>query len=68
MECEGKTPFHLFSFSPQQTYLNLQFFDLEILLYHGSRSLLMPSLHFPRSINYDYAYQCNKSFTPSLSI
>jgi hypothetical protein len=52
------------------TYLNLQFFsfDFEVLLYHGDRSLLMPFLPFPRSINYDPAFRCNKSFTPSLSI
>ncbi len=50
------------------TYLNLQFFDLEVLLYHGFRSLFTPFLRFPWSINYDYAFRCNKSFTPSLSI
>jgi hypothetical protein len=70
MECERKTPFHLFPLSPQQTYLNFQFFsfDLEVLLYHGDRSLLTPFLPFPRSINYHRAFRCNKSFTPSLSI
>jgi hypothetical protein len=31
-------------------------FDLEVLLYHGSRSLLMPSFLFPRSINYTCAF------------
>ncbi len=70
MECEGKTHFHLFPLSPQQTYLNLQFFsfDLEVLLYHGDKSLLTPFLPFPRSINYDCASWCNHSFTLSLSI
>jgi hypothetical protein len=43
-------------------------FDLEVLPYHGFRLLLTPFFHFPRSINYDYASRCNKSFTPSLSI
>jgi hypothetical protein len=28
-----KNPFHLFSFSPQQTYLNLQFFPLTLKFY-----------------------------------
>ncbi len=53
---------------PPTTYLNLQFFDLEVLLYHGSRLLLTPFLRFLRFINYDYASWCNKFFTPSLSI
>ncbi len=53
---------------PPTTYLNLQFFDLEVLLYHDSKSLLTPFFRFPRSINYDYASRCNKSFTPSLLI
>jgi hypothetical protein len=63
-----KTPFHIFPLSLQQIYLNLQFFsfDLEVLFYHDDRLLLMPFLPFPRSINYDHAFQCNKSFTPSL--
>jgi len=70
MECEGKTHFHLFPLSPQQTLLKLSifFFDLMVLLYHGSRPLLPSFFLFLRSINYDYALQCNKSFTPSLSI
>jgi hypothetical protein len=53
---------------PPTTYLNLQFFDLEVLFYHGYRSLLTPFLRFPQSINYDYTFRCNKSFTLSLSI
>jgi len=70
MEGEGKTPSHLFPFSPQQTLLkpSIFSFDLTILLHHGSKSLLTPFFPFLRSINYDYAIQCNKSFTPSLSI
>ncbi len=70
MEGEGKTPFHLFPFSPQQTLLkpSIFSFDLTVLLYHGSKPLLRPFFPFFRSINYDYAPQCNKSFTPSLSI
>jgi hypothetical protein len=43
-------------------------FDLEILLYHGPRSLPTPFLPFLRSINYKCASQCTKSFTPSLLI
>jgi hypothetical protein len=70
MEGEGKTPFHLFPFSPQQTLPkpSIFSFDLTVLLYHGSKPLLTPFFLFLRSINYDYALQCNKSFTPSLSI
>jgi len=70
MEGEGKTPFHLFPLSPQQTLLkhSIFSFDLIVLLYHGSKLLLTPFFHFPQSINYDCAIQCNKSFTPSLSI
>jgi hypothetical protein len=64
---------HLFTsshFPPNKFYLNLQFFsfDLKVLLYHGSRPLLLHFFLFPRSINYDFASQCNKSSTPSLSI
>jgi len=70
MEGEGKTPFHLFPLSPQQTLLKplIFFFDLKVLLYHGSRPLFTPFLLFIRSINYNYASQCNKSFTPSFLI
>jgi hypothetical protein len=70
MEGSRKTPFHLFLFSPQQTLLkpSIFSFDLMILLYHGSKSLFTPIFPFLRSINYDFAHQCNKSFTPSLSI
>jgi hypothetical protein len=61
---------HLFTSShfPLNNLLKLSIFDLEVLLYHGFRSLLMPFLHFPQSINYVYAFQCNKSFTPPLLI
>jgi len=38
-----------------------------VLLYHGPKPLLTPFFPFLRSINYDCAPQCNKSFTPSLS-
>jgi hypothetical protein len=70
MEGEGKIHFHLFLFSPQQFYLNLQFFsfDLKVLLYHGPKPLFTHFFPFPWSINYDCASQCNKSFTPSLLI
>jgi hypothetical protein len=70
MEGERKTPFHLFPFSPQQTLLkpSIFSFDLIILLYHGSKPLLTPFFPFLRSINYDYAPQYKKSFTPPLSI
>ncbi len=65
-----KTPFHFFPFSPQQTLLkpSIFSFDLTILLYHGSKLLLPPFFLFLWFINYDYTPQCNKSFTPSLSI
>ncbi len=64
---------HLFTschFPPQQSLFRPSIFslDLKVLLYHGPRPLLTHSLPFFRSINYDYAFQCNKSFTPSLSI
>jgi hypothetical protein len=70
MEGEGKTPFHLLSLSPQQILLQPSIFslDLKVLFYHGPRSLLIHFFLFPRSINYNYAFQCNKSSTPSLSI
>jgi hypothetical protein len=42
-----KHPFHLFSLSPQQFYLNLFFLiDFKVLLYHGSRPLLYVLLSF----------------------
>jgi hypothetical protein len=70
MEGEGKTSFHLFPFSPQQTLLkpSIFSFDLTVLLYHGSNALLTPFFLFLQSINYNCAPQCNKSFTPSLPI
>ncbi len=43
-------------------------FDLKVLLYHGCRLLLTHLLPFLRSINYNCAYRCNKSSTPSLLI
>jgi hypothetical protein len=39
-----------------------------VLLYHGSRLLLMHSLPFPWPINYNHAFWCNESSTHSLSI
>jgi len=70
MEGERKTHFHLFPLSPQQTLLkpSIFSFDHKVLFYHGSRPLLKPFLSFLRSINYNCTSQCNKSFTPSLSI
>jgi len=70
MEGEGKTPFHLFPLFPQLNLIkpSIFSFELKVLLYHGSRLLLTPFLPSPRSINYDFTSQCNKSFTPSLSI
>jgi hypothetical protein len=63
---------HLFTSSifPLTTLLkpSIFSFDLTVLLYHVSKSLLTSSLPFFRSINYNCAPQCNKSFTPSLSI
>jgi len=69
LEGEGKT-FFTSSIFPQQLYLHPQFFpfDLTILLYHGPKPLLTHFFHFLQSINYGCAPQCNKSFTPSLSI
>ncbi len=69
MEGEGKTPFHLFHFPPTNFTYALHFFplDLTVLLYHGPKPLLTPFFAFLRSINYDCALQCNKSFTLSLS-
>jgi hypothetical protein len=48
MEGEGKTPFHLFPLSPEQILLkpSIFSFDLNILLYHGSRPLLTHFLPF----------------------
>jgi hypothetical protein len=47
---------------------NFKKFDLEVLFYHGDRSLLTPFLFFFWFINYDRAFRCNKFLTPSLSI
>jgi hypothetical protein len=46
MEVEGKTPFHLFSFSPQPISLKPLFFsvDIKVLFYHGFKPLFT---HFP---------------------
>jgi hypothetical protein len=45
---EGKIPFHLFPLSPQPILLkpSIFLFDLKVLLYHGSRPLLMHFLPF----------------------
>jgi hypothetical protein len=63
-------PFSHFPTFPPINLFKPSFFsyDLEVLLYHGPRSLLTPFLHFPRSINYECAYRHTKFFTPSLSI
>jgi len=65
-----KNTFSPFPISPQQTLLkpSIFSFDLMVLLYHGFKPLLTPSFPFFQSINYNCAPQCNKSFTPSLSI
>jgi hypothetical protein len=69
MEGEGKHLFTSSHFPPNKLYLNLQFFLWPtVLLYHGSRPLPSRFFLFPWSINYDYAPQCNKFFTPSLLI
>jgi hypothetical protein len=49
MKGEGKTPFHLFPFSPQQILFKppIFSFDLKVLFYHGFRPLLMHFLPFP---------------------
>ncbi len=66
---------HIFTFSPFPTFpptilFKPSFFpfDLKVLLYHGFKPLLMHFFIFLWSINYDFASQCNKSYTPSLSI
>ncbi len=73
MECskawwssEEKTHFHRFPLPPQQILLkpSISLFDFKVLFYHGLRPLLMHFLHFLRSINYDFTFQCNKSSTP----
>jgi hypothetical protein len=63
-----KTPFHLFHFPPK-TLLTPSIFPLDptVLLYQGPKSSLTPFFPFLRSINYDCAPPCNKSFTSSLS-
>jgi len=55
MEGEGKTPFHLFPLSPQQTLLkpSIFSFDLTVLFYHDCRPSLTPFFPFPWFINYD---------------
>jgi hypothetical protein len=55
---------------PQQILLKLSIFsfDLKVLFYHGSRLLLTHFIHFPWPMNYDCAFQCNRSSTHSLSI
>jgi hypothetical protein len=71
MECEGKNTFSPLPTFPPTNLLKLSNFfpfDLEVLLYHGDRSLLTPFFPFLWSINYDRAFWCNKSFTPSFSI
>jgi hypothetical protein len=54
-------PFSPLPFSPQQPLpkLTIFLFDFTILLYHGPKPLLTPSFPFLRSINYNYAPQCN---------
>ncbi len=42
--------------------------DIEVLFYHGSKSLLTHLLLFLWPINYNYTFRCNKFFTPSLPI
>jgi hypothetical protein len=68
LECEGKNTLSPLPFSPNNLYLRPQFFPLDpmVLLYHGPKPLLTPFFPLLRSINYDCAPPCNKSFTPSL--
>jgi len=48
MEGERGTLFTFSHFLPNKFYLNLFFsIDFKVLLYHGSRPLLTPFLHFP---------------------
>ncbi len=61
--------FTFFHFPFNKFYLNFFFsIDLKVLLYHGSKPLLMPFLPIPWPINYNHASQCNKSSTHPLSI
>jgi hypothetical protein len=64
------SPFHIFPLSPQQILLKLSIFsfDFKVLLYHGFRSLFTHFLSFPWPINYDHAFQWNKSYAHSLPI
>ncbi len=58
-----------FNFFFLKIFFSLIFsFDLKVLLYHDRRPLLTHLLPFIQFINYDCAFQCNKSSTPSLSI
>ncbi len=61
---------NLRGFSLQQILLkpSIFSFDLKVLLYFVFRSLFTHFFLFLWSINYNYASQCNKSSTPSLSI
>ncbi len=53
----------LFIFPPTNFTQTFIFsFDFKLLLYHGSRPLLMHFLPFPWPINYDCTSRCHKSF------
>ncbi len=63
------------TFSPLPTFPQTNFtwtfifsIDFKVLLYHGSKLLLIHLFLFPQPINYNRASQCNKSFIPSLPI
>ncbi len=64
---------HLFNtsqFPPNLFLLKPSFFpfDLKVLIYHGSKLLLMHFLPFFLHINYNHTSWCNKSSTHSLPI
>jgi hypothetical protein len=61
------SPFSTFP-STNFTWTFIFSFDLKVLFYHGSKSLLTHFLSFPWPINYNHAFQCNKSSMHSLLI
>jgi hypothetical protein len=53
-----KVLFHLFPLFPQAILLRPSYFpfDIQVLLYHGSRPLFTPFIPFPWPINYYHAF------------
>jgi hypothetical protein len=68
LECEGKNTLSPLPFSSNNFTYALNFsLDPTVLLYQGPKPSLTPLFPLLRSINYDCASPCNKSFTSSLS-